>query len=355
MLLINLDLNRVNIERVVNMDVKRESTGLQLEGQDIERITIKNSNGMSLSLLSVGCVIESLFVPDQDGKLENIVHNYEKVETYIENPDYFGAVVGRSAGRISGGQFTFEETTYTLEQNENENNLHSGAVGFHNRNWKVNVNAGEDKVTVVFSLVDEDGMGGFPGNVEMKVSYTLDEDNCLELLYEGITDKATIINMTNHTYFNLSGDMNRQIYNHRLRLDAQQFAPIQENKCPVGLLAGVDGTAFDFRDEKSLGQDIGANETQIKRAGGFDHPFVLEKSDVPQAYLVHPLSGRTLSVWTDQEAIVLYSGNHLDHKAICLETQNLPDAVNKKGFDFDFITPENPYKACTRFQFGLVK
>lgn len=336
------------------MDVRRELTGLQLEGAEVERVLIKNSRGMELSLLSVGCVIESLALPDQDGKIENIVHNYKEVERYLENPDYFGAIVGRSAGRISGGRFIVGEEIYTLEQNENENNLHSGVAGFHKRNWNVDVIEEANETRVEFTLEDADGMGGFPGNVSMKVSYIMDENNGLELKYEGTTDKATILNMTNHTYFNLSGDMNRQIYNHRLQMNAQQFAPIQENKCPVGLLAGVDGTAFDFRDEKSLGQDIGANETQIKRAGGFDHPFVLEKSEDSQVFLKHPLSGRTVSVWTDQEAIVVYSGNHLDHKAICLETQNLPDAVNRKGFDFEFITPEKPYKARTKFQFGLI-
>ena len=336
------------------MDVKRESTGLRLEGSDVERVVVKNLKGMEISLLSVGCVIESLSVPDQNGRVENIVHNYKEVEHYLENPDYFGALVGRSAGRISGGKFLVSGKEYVLEQNESDNNLHSGEAGFHRRNWTIEIKEESIQVAVVFTLQDPDGMGGFPGNVSMKVTYIIDNENGFELKYEGTSDQETILNMTNHSYFNLSGDMNRQIYNHKLQINAQQFAPIQENKCPVGLLAGVDGTAFDFRKEKSLGQDIGANETQIKRAGGFDHPFVLEKSSEPQVFLSHPLSGRTLSVWTDQEALVVYSGNHLDHKAICLETQNLPDAVNKKGFDFDYVTPDKPYFARTRFQFGLM-
>jgi len=270
------------------------------------------------------------------------------VNDYLKNPDYFGSIVGRTAGRISEGRFTLNGNVYELDKNDQNYNLHAGQAGLHIRNWKVETIEGEEEAGVVLRLISRDGDGGYPGNVELKVTYMLDQDNTIHMTYEGVTDMPTILNMTNHTYFNLSGNLNKQVFDHRLQIKAQQFAPIQENGCPVGLLAGVDGTAFDFRTEKSIGQDIGANETQIMRGGGFDHPFLLEKSNDAQIRLTHLETGRKLSVWTDQDAVVMYTANHLDHKAICLETQNLPDHVNKKGFPFKSVTPEMPYKAQTR-------
>ena len=215
---------------------------------------------------------------NKDGLAENIVLGYDSVADYVQNADYFGSIVGRTAGRISGGQFELDGNVYELDKNEHNYNLHAGRAGLHIRNWKSEVIERESEAGVVFTLESPDGEGGYPGNVALKVTYLLDNESTIHLTYEGITDMPTILNMTNHTYFNLSGDKNRQVFNHRLQIKAQQFAPIQENGCPVGLLAGVDGTAFDFRVEKSIGQDIGANETQIMRGGGFDHPFLLEKS-----------------------------------------------------------------------------
>lgn len=330
------------------MNVIKESTGVQLDGFDIERVKVSNDNGVRMDILSVGCVIEALYVPDKKGHAENIVLKYNSVNDYIENPDYFGSIVGRTAGRISEGRFTLNGNVYELDKNDQNYNLHAGRAGLHFRNWMMEVIEGEDAAGVVFKLNSPDGEGGYPGNVDLKVTYMLDTNNTVHMTYEGVTDMPTILNMTNHTYFNLSGNLNKQVFDHRLQINAQQFAPIQENGCPVGLLAGVDGTAFDFRAEKSIGQDIGANETQIMRGGGFDHPFLLEKSNRAQIKLTHLESGRRLSVWTDQDAVVMYTANHLDHKAVCLETQNLPDHVNKKGFPFKAITPEKPYKAQTK-------
>jgi len=330
------------------MKINRDLTGIQLDGRDIERVSISNDNGIHVDLLSVGCVIEAINVPNKDGHTDNIVLKYNTVSDYITNPDYFGSIVGRTAGRISNAEFKLDGKVYELDKNEHNYNLHAGSAGLHIRNWSVGLIENEKEVGAEFSLKSYDGEGGYPGNVDLKVTYLLDNENTLHMTYEGITDEPTIINMTNHSYFNLSGNLNKQVFDHRLEINAQQFAPIQENGCPVGLLAGVDGTAFDFRNEKSVGQDIGANETQIMRGGGFDHPFLLEKSIECQIHLSHPESGRRLDVWTDQDAVVMYTANHLDHKAICLETQNLPDHVNKKGFPFKAVTPEHPYKARTK-------
>lgn len=330
------------------MRVNRASTGVELDGFDIERVIVENDKGVKVELLSVGCVIEALHVPDKKGHAENIVLKYNTVKDYLDNPDYFGSIVGRTAGRISEGKFELDGQTYELDKNEQNYNLHAGRAGLHVRNWRTEIIKEADCAGALFTLRSPDGEGGYPGNVELKVTYLLDQENTLHMTYEGITDAPTIINMTNHSYFNLSGNLNKQVFDHRLQINAQQFAPIQENGCPVGLLAGVDGTAFDFRTEKSVGQDIGANETQIMRGGGFDHPFLLEKSVEAQICLTHLESGRRLSVWTDQDAVVVYTANHLDHKAICLETQNLPDHVNKRGFPFKAVTPEAPYKARTK-------
>ncbi len=336
------------------MKIHKEGTGIQLDGFEVEKITAANDAGMELGFLTVGCAIESILMPNKDGATENIVLHYDDVQTYLENPDYFGSVVGRTAGRISEGKFTLNGVIYELERNDQEFNLHGEQSGLHARNWKPELIEEENRVGVQFSLTSKDGEGGYPGNVAFKVSYVIDNENTLHLTYEAKTDKPTVINMTNHSYFNLSGNLNKQVFDHKLRIDAQQFVPIQENGCPVGLLAGVDGTAFDFRTEKSVGQDIGANETQILRGGGFDHPFVLENHDTPQIKLTHPATGRFIEVWTDQDAVVVYTANHLDHKAICLETQNIPDHVNKRGFPFKAVTPEAPYLAHTKFKFGLI-
>lgn len=336
------------------MRIHKEGTGIQLDGFEVEKITAANDSGMELGILTVGCAIESILIPNKEGAIENIVLHYDDVQTYLENPDYFGSIVGRTAGRISEGKFTLDGETYELERNDQDYNLHGEKSGLHARNWKPELIEEENRVGVQFTLTSKDGEGGYPGNVDFKVSYVIDNDNTLHVCYEARTDKATVINMTNHSYFNLSGNLNKQVFDHKLRIDAQQFVPIQENGCPVGLLAGVDGTAFDFRTEKSVGQDIGANETQILRGGGFDHPFVLEKHNTPQIKLTHPATGRFIEVWTNQDAVVVYTANHLDHKAICLETQNIPDHVNKRGFPFKAVTPDAPYQAHTKFKFGLI-
>ncbi len=336
------------------MRIHKEGTGIHLDGFEVERITVENSRGLEICFLSVGCVIEAIMVADKEGNRENIVLHYDQVKTYLENPDYFGSIVGRTAGRISEGRFVLDGVAYDLERNDQNYNLHGESSGLHIRNWKPELIEQENAAGVTFSLSSPDGAGGYPGNVDLQVSYLLDEENTLHMTYEGKTDKKTVLNMTNHSYFNLSGNLNKQVFDHRLWIDAQQFVPIQENGCPVGLLAGVDGTAFDFRTEKSVGQDIGANETQILRGSGFDHPFLLEKKGPFQIKMTHPASGRFMKVWTDQDAVVLYTANHLDHKAVCLETQNLPDHVNKRGFPFEPVTAEAPYKAQTRITFGTL-
>ncbi len=335
------------------MYINKEITDVELGGRAVERISIMNDKGIKLSFLSLGCVIESFMVPNKNGHADNIVLKYNTVNDYITNKDYFGSIVGRTAGRISNAKFKLGSKTFELEKNEQNLNLHAGSAGLHFENWNVELIETADQVGVEFSFRSPDGHGGYPGNVDLKVTYLLDNENILHLTYEGTTDAPTILNMTNHTYFNLSGNLNKPVFDHKLKIDAEQFAPIQENGCPVGLLAGVDGTAFDFRSEKTVGQDIGANETQIMRGGGFDHPFILDKSIETQIHLSHPESGRRLDVWTDQDAVVVYTANHLDHKAICLETQNLPDNVNKKGFPFKAITPERPYKARTKIFVGF--
>jgi aldose 1-epimerase len=332
--------------------------------------TLRNANGLRAEITNLGGRVVSLFVPDKDGQMRDVVLGFENVEDYLpeNHRSDFGAAIGRYANRLKNGQITVDGRTYQLPQNDGPNCLHGGPDGWQYRMF--NVESVSDN-QLVLSLVSEDGDSGFPGNVCARVTYTLTDDNALDVEYEAVTDAPTVINMTNHSYFNLNGDASTDILNHLLMIDADRYTPINETFIPTGELASVTGTPMDFRQPKAIGRDITADFEQLKRGRGYDHNWVLNtKGDVsrPCARLESPVTGIALEVYTTEPGMQVYTGNFLDgtfvgkggvvyqqRAAVCLETQKFPDSPNQNWPESNaFLRPGKVYRSRTKFKFGAV-
>ncbi len=350
------------VEGRIQMNVSKKKFG-EIENRSVDLYTITNGNGMSVSCINYGCIITDIQVPDKNGNLENVVLGYDSIEEYLNETAYFGAIVGRIAGRIKGAQFELDGQTFTLEKNENSNHLHGGYKGFNCVIWQAEV----VKNGVVFTHLSEDGEGGYPGNLEMEVKYLLNNENELTITINGVSDKNTILNCTNHSYFNLSGNIKRDILDHTLTLKSDKFLPIDEKLLPTGELADVSGTPFDFQNGQKI---IAGTETDFSQnllAGkGYDHPFVLHSNQDQEIYLVDEESGRTLTVETNQPGVVIYTSNQLDgdfkirgvqarpYLGICLETQGLPDAIHHTHFPTILLEKGNEYNAVTTYRFDVI-
>jgi aldose 1-epimerase len=334
------------------------------EGKKILAHTIESSSGLEVTIINYGCIITKLMAPDRHGKQENIVLGFDTLEEYDLHSPYFGAVIGRHAGRIAGGRFTLDGRDYELAKNDGENHLHGGRKGFDKAVWDVAVKEEKDEISVVYSRLSKDGEEGYPGNVEIKVTYTLTEKNEFLLTYEGISDADTILNMTNHTYFNLSGDLKTTIGQHELTLKSSRFLALNESLIPTGEAVEVEGTVFDFRAGRQIQDGIESAHPQNELAGrGYDHPFLLDK-EAGQIQLTDQGSGRILRIETDQPSVVLYTGNQLagdfeirgktakPYLGMCLETQGVPDAIHHPGFPTTLIEKGKPYKAETKWSIG---
>ncbi|MDG5471176.1 galactose mutarotase [Jeotgalibacillus sp. ET6] len=328
-------------------------------GEEVIQYTMKNSNGMEVTVLNYGCIITKWTAQNRNGVYENIVLGFDEFEPYLTKSPYFGAVIGRVAGRIDRAAFELNGKSYDLEANEGESTLHGGEQGFDKRIWKGTIGENQE---LVFTRTSPHLEGGFPGTLELKVIYRLLEDDTLEIEYEGTTDQTTIVNMTNHSYFNLNGDLSKSVVDHELQLKASRYLPLKDNLIPTGELASVEGTAFDFRSKKTLASGINSDDKQIKIGGnGFDHPLVLDENFNQEIVVNEPVSGRTLTIETDQKAVVFYSGNQMDadmtvrgcetqkHMALCLETQNFPNAVHEPSFPSTKLEPSETYRAKTRY------
>ncbi|WP_404405375.1 aldose epimerase family protein [Jeotgalibacillus malaysiensis] len=327
----------------------------QHHGQPIIKYTIQNDNGVRLSALNYGCIITEWITPDKDGQKENIVLGYDDFSRYLTDSPYFGAIVGRFAGRIENAAFTLENETYTLAKNDGENSLHGGEQGFDKRIWTVT----ETGNTLMFNLTSPHLEEGFPGELNIQVSYTLTNNDELKISYEATTDRKTIINLTNHTYFNLTGTLD-SVLGHELQIPADAYLPLTENLIPTGEKRNVGGTAFDFQKPKKLADALDLQDEQIKIGGnGYDHPFLLNKGIIQ---LSEPSSRRRLVIETDQPAVVFYAGNHLGaegemrgqkikpHSGMCLETQGLPNAVNEPSFPTCELSPGEKYSSETVYR-----
>jgi aldose 1-epimerase len=339
------------------------------DGRQVTLYTLTNSHGVEVRAMNYGGIIVSIRVPDRKGQFADVVLGHETLEGYIPNPPYFGAIVGRYANRIANGTFTLDGKTYTLPKNDGPNTLHGGTTRTFNQVvWDAEPLKG--KTGVAFSYLSKDGDDGFPGNLKVKVTYTLTDANALLIDYEATTDKATPINVSQHSYFNLKGEGNGDILDHEIMINADRFTPVDKNLIPTGELRPVKGTPFDFTKPTKIGAHINDDYEQLVLGHGYDHNFVLNHTPsqngmVLAARVQEPTSGRTLEVWTTQPGVQFYTGNFLDgsitgkhghvykHRyGFCLETQHFPDSPNHPDFPNTILRPGETFHQKTVFKFS---
>jgi aldose 1-epimerase len=335
-------------------------------------IEIKNKNGVKMKVIPLGGRIVSLFVPDKNGNLGDVVTGYDTLDQYIGGDPYFGATIGRYGNRIAKGKFTLDGKEYQLATNNGVNALHGGPGGFHNVYWNIKPSASSEGEAIEMTYLSKDGEEGYPGNLSVKVVYTLSDKNELIIDYTATTDKPTIVNLTNHSYFNLSGIKDSEILNHEITINADRFCPVDSTLIPTGELKKVAGTPFDFIKPHKIGERINnTSDEQIKFGKGYDHNYVLNKNDnslTLAAKVSEPISGRAMEVWTTEPGIQFYSGNFMHGKskgkdgatypfrsAFCLETQHFPDSPNKKDFPSTVLRPGETYTQRTIYKFDVTK
>jgi aldose 1-epimerase len=348
--------------------IQRSVFGNMPEGQAIHLYTLSNLHGMQVGITNYGGRVVSIRVPDRSGTMADVVLGFDDLEGYLGGNDpYFGAIVGRYANRIAKGQFTLEGVLYKLPVNNGPNSLHGGLKGFDKRVWTAR-EASTSPPSLELTYLSKDGEEGYPGDLNVKVVYTLTDDNELKIDYSATTDKDTVLNLSNHSYFNLAGAGNGDILQHVLMINADRFTPVDANLIPTGELREVAGTPFDFRQPTAIGARINADDQQLKFAGGYDHNFVLNRQGsglVLAARVTDPESGRVLEVLTTQPGLQFYTGNFLDgtihgkggkvyghRSAFCLETQHFPDSPNHPSFPSTELKPGETYHQVTVFKFS---
>jgi aldose 1-epimerase len=318
--------------------------------------------------ITYGGIITSLRVPDRNGKLEDVALGFDNLEGYLKNPPFFGAIIGRYGNRIAKGQFTLDGKTYSLAINNPPNHLHGGVKGFDKVVLSAEPFKKDDAVGIVFTHTSPDGDEGYPGTLSLRVTYTLTAGNELEVDYEATTDKATPINLTQHTYFNLAGEGSGDVLEHQLTIHASRYTPVDSTLIPTGELAPIEGTPLDFRTPTAVGARINDNHQQIRYGNGYDHNFVIDRSGeglVSAARVVEPTSGRVLEVSTTEPGMQFYTGNFLNglmgksghiyaqRTGFCLETQHFPDSPNKPEFPNTILRPGETYRSKTVFAFSV--
>ncbi len=351
---------------------QQEAFGSLPDGRQVEAVVLSNENGMRVRILAYGAIVQELEAPGRDGVVD-VVLGYDGIEGYLEAPNYFGASVGRYANRIGGARFTLDGTTYQLATNDDPNSLHGGEKGFDKHLWHIaDVSSGPDKASVTFTLVSPDGDEGYPGTLEVSATYTLTESNELAIDYQAITDAPTVINLTNHSYFNLAGASSGvSILDQVLTIPADSFTPVDEVLIPTGEFRPVEGTAFDFRSPTRIGDRIREGDDEQLRFGrGYDHNWVVSSAPVEGlqslATMSDPGSGRTMEILSNQPGIQFYSGNFLDGTvtgkdgtiyrmgdALCLEPQIFPDTPNKPEFGSARLDPGETYHNRIIYRFAV--
>ena len=349
--------------------VTRAPFGKLADGTAVESFTLRNAHGLEVRAITYGAIITSLRVPDRAGRLGDIVLGHDDLAGYVDKPAFFGAVVGRYGNRIAKGRFTLDGKTYTLATNNGPNHLHGGVRGFDKVVWKADPPAA-GATSVTFRYKSADGEEGYPGTLAARVTYTLSDKDELTFEYFATTDKATPINLTQHSYFNL-GVPGNDILGHELTLEADRYTPVDATLIPTGTLASVGGTPFDFRKPTAIGARIGQDDEQLRRGGGYDHNFVLNRTGegLQRAALVaDPGTGRTMEILTTEPGVQFYSGNFLDgtitgkggvvykkRSGLCLETQHFPDSPNQPSFPSTILRPGKEYRSKTVLVFGVRK
>lgn len=350
--------------------VQKEAFGKTRNGTAVFLYTLKNKNDMEAQITNFGGVVVSLKVPDRNGKIDDVVLGFDKL-SYYENPSpYFGAIVGRYANRIAKGRFALDGQPYQVTVNNPPNTLHGGKVGFDKKVWDVEEGQGPDDQRLHLSYISKDGEEGFPGDLSVDVVYTLTDDNELKIEYSASTDKPTVLNLTNHSYFNLKGQGNGDIVDHVVQIDASHFTPVDKDLIPTGELKSVAGTPFDFRKPQKIAARIGDNDEQLKLGLGYDHNFVLDNHGklAVIARVVEPTAGRVMEVLTDQPGVQLYTSNHMNNGTVgkagktygfryglCLETQHFPDSPNHPKFPTTELRPGQKFQSTTIYRFSTDK
>jgi aldose 1-epimerase len=340
--------------------VERRIFGKTGDGKDVELFTLKNVRGTKANIITYGATLQSLWVPDKTNKLSDVVLGYDDLKGYLGPQLYFGGTIGRFANRIAKGKFTLDGKEYTLTTNDGANTLHGGREGFNRKIWKGEIANGAGAASAVFTYVSADSEEGFPGTLKVTVVYTLTDDDELKINYRATTDKATPVNLTNHSYFNLAG--RGDILSHVLQVNANQYTPADATLIPTGEIAPVKGTALDFTKPTAIGARIG------EIAGGYDHNFVLDDKNGKlklAARVNDPPSGRQMEVWTTEPGIQFYSANFLDgtvhgkggvayqkFAALCLEPQHYPDSVNHSNFPTTILRPGTVFEQETIYKFS---
>jgi len=359
--------------------IERSAFGQLPDGREVDCYRITNDNGIEMRVINYGGIIVSLKTPDRQGQMDDIVLGFDSLDDYLSdtyrkaNP-YFGALIGRYGNRIANGRFSLDGETYRLPTNDGPNTLHGGDVGFNQRLWHAEPFSSSEGRGLVLTYTSEDGEEGFPGRLSTRVSYTLTNDNELAIDYRAKTSRATPVNLTQHSYFNLQGEGHGSILNHQLTINASAFTPVNETMIPTGEIADVSGTPFDFRQSTAIGARMGQKNTQLAYGKGYDHNFVLSKNPgatgqlALAARVVEPQSGRVLEVATTEPGLQFYSGNFLDgsltgksgraytHRSgLALETQHFPDSPNQPNFPSTILKPDETYHSRTVYRFSTTE
>ncbi len=353
------------------LNITEAPFGATRAGVPVKLFTMTNGDGMMVKVTNYGGIITELHVPDREGKLADVTHGFDSVTPYEGDVPYFGALIGRYGNRIAQGRFAIDGVPYQLDINNGANHLHGGSEGFHKQVWKARAFTRADEVGVTLQYTSADGEMGYPGKLQVEVEYQLNNANELKVLYRATTDKATVVNLTQHAYFNLSGRADRDsVLDHQLQICADRYTPVDSGLIPVGGPVEVAGTPFDFRKPHAIGERIGADDEQLRRGLGYDHNLVLNKPVAGllalAATLRDPQSGRVLELYTREPGLQFYSGNFLDgtlqgkgrtyeyRSAICLEPQHFPDSPNRADFPSTVLRPGETYATESLYRFSAV-
>ena len=337
------------------------------DGQAIDLYTLTNRHGMQAAITNYGGTVVRLITPDRNGHMDDVVLGFENLAGYLQTEPYLGALIGRYGNRVGHAQFTLDGVTYHLAKNDGDNTLHGGLKGFDKRVWTARDVSSKGAPALELKYLSKDGEESFPGNLSVTVVYTLTDDNELKIDYSATTDKDTVLNLTNHSYFNLAGQGNGDILKHQIMINAERFTPVDAGLIPTGELKSVVGTPFDFRKSEAIGTHINDADEQLKLGKGYDHNFAINRSGpglVLASRVTEPMSGRVMEVSTTQPGVQFYTGNFLDgtlhgkggkvykqRYALCLETQHFPDSPNKPSFQTTELKPGESYKQTTVYRF----
>ena len=350
------------------MKIKKQEFGVLSDGTHVDLYTLFNDSGMKATITNYGGIVVSLLTPDRQGEMGDVVLGYDALEAYEKRNPFFGCIVGRFGNRIANGEFPLDGETFSLARNNGENHLHGGLIGFDKKVWQAKAKETEDGPTLVLKYVSPDGEEGYPGTLTVKVIYTLTNDNALKIQYYATTDKKTVVNLTNHSYFNLSAGKSDTILDHTMMINADYFTPVDNTVIPTGEIRSVSNTPLDFHSPTLIGARINDDDTQLKFGGGYDHNWIVngEAGELRVAAKVYDEnSGRVMKVLTTEPAIQFYSGNMLpsipgkygliynNRGGLCLETQHYPDSPNKPDFPSTILGPGDTYQTTTIYKFKV--